>query len=424
MNEEEKQYAELQVTSNFSFLRGASHPAELIEAAAALGYSAIAITDRNTFAGIVRAHTAAKKAGIRFIPACRIDLMDGTPLLAYPTNKAAYSSLSNLLSKGNLRTEKGKCQLYKSDLPEYIRDTKLIIVPPDSLNAQFELDDSFIQDAAQYAACFGKNLYLGIRRSYRDTDAKLLHRIRQLSQQLNIPLVATNDVHYHEPGRRELQDVLTCIREKCTIHTAGFKLYPNAERYLKPVAEMHRLFTHYPDALKHTLEIAESAQFSLDELRYEYPHELVPEGYTPLSYLEELSWKGARKYYGENIPDKIQHNIRHELQLIEEMNFAQYFLTVEDIVREARSRGILCQGRGSAANSTICFCLGVTGVDPMQHELLFERFISKARNEPPDIDIDFEHERREEMMQYVYEKYGRDRAAIVATVTEVHYRSA
>jgi error-prone DNA polymerase len=187
---------------------------------------------------------------------------------------------------------------------------------------------------------------------------------------------------------------------------------------------MHRLFTHYPDALKHTLEIAESAQFSLDELRYEYPHELVPEGYTPLSYLEELSWKGARKYYGENIPDKIQHNIRHELQLIEEMNFAQYFLTVEDIVREARSRGILCQGRGSAANSTICFCLGVTGVDPMQHELLFERFISKARNEPPDIDIDFEHERREEMMQYVYEKYGRDRAAIVATVTEVHYRSA
>ena len=417
-------YTELQVTSNFSFLRGASHPEELVEQAAVLGYTAIAITDRNSFAGIVRAHVAAKKKGIRIIVGCRLDLLDGISLLAYPTTIKAYSQLSNLLTLGNRRAEKGKCHLYKKDIYQYAKGIKFIMLPPEILNELFELDASFLIAAKEYKQALGDDLYIAASRRYQGDDSKYLYRLAQLSAQLNIPMVATNDVHYHEPLRRQLQDIVTCIREKCTIHTAGYLLHPNAERYLKPSTEMFRLFMQYPDAIQRTQEITAACVFSLDELKYEYPVELTTEGRTPQQEITCLAWEGARQIYGEVLPEKISKAIQHELMLIEEMNFAAYFLTVYDIVRFARKQGILCQGRGSAANSTICFCLGITSVNPIKFDLLFERFISSARNEPPDIDVDFEHERREEVMQYVFKKYGRDRAAIVATVTQQHQKGA
>ena len=417
-------YTELQITTNFTFLRGASHPEELVEYAAALGYKEIAFTDRNSFAGIVRAHSAAKKAGIKIIVGCRLDLLDGLSLLAFPTCKAAYSQLSNLLTIGNTRAEKGDCHLYKKDVYEYSKDIKFIAIPPNGLNSAFEFEPQFAIELKEYKAFFKNDLYLAATRRYHGDDNKYLYRLSQLSAQLEIPLVATNDVHYHEPARRQLQDIVTCIREKCTIYTAGYLLHPNAERYLKPQEEMLRLFSKDPGAIERTQEIAAACQFSLDELKYEYPEEITTEGRTPLEEITFLAWEGAKQHFGECIPEKISTAIQHELVFIEQMNYAPYFLTVYDIVRFARLQGILCQGRGSAANSTICYCLGITSVDPTKFDLLFERFISSARNEPPDIDVDFEHERREEVMQYVYQKYGRDRAAIIATVTQQHQKGA
>lgn len=417
-------YTELQVTTNFSFLRGASHPDELVEQAATLGYRAIAITDRNTFAGIVRAHSAAKAAGIRLIVGVRLDLLDGPSLLAYPTNKEAYSLLSNLLTVGNLRAEKGECHLYKSDVYEHSKGVKFIAIPPDTLNPVFDFDASFKQQLIQYKKAFSNNLYIAASRKYNGTDSKYLFRLNELSAELQIPMVATNDVHYHVPERRQLQDIVTCIREKCSIYNAGFRLHPNAERYLKREDEMVRLFNHYPHAIKHTEELAEACTFSLQELVYEYPEEITSEGRTPQEELTYLSWEGAKEKFPEGIPEKTKAAIEYELAFIERMNYAAYFLTVYDIVRFARSVNILCQGRGSAANSTICYCLGITSVNPAKFDLLFERFISDARNEPPDIDVDFEHERREEVMQYIYQKYGRDRAAVVATVTQQHQKGA
>lgn len=417
-------YTELQITTNFSFLRGASHPEEMVEQAAAYGYNAIGITDWNTFAGIVRAHAAGKKFGVRIIPACRLNLLDGSSLLAYPTDRDAYARISALLTLGNLRTEKGQCHLYKSDVYQYAKGTRFILVPPESLNDNFDFPDTFKKEMMEYFEAFGNNLAIAAWRSYNGNDAKRLSRLYNLSRRFNIPLVATNDVHYHNPMRRELQDIVTCVREKCTIYNAGYRLYPNAERYLKTNEEMLRLFRQYPAAIRQTEEIAEACTFSLSELKYRYPKEITSEGRTPQEELVYLSWKGASEIYGENIPDKVKHNIEYELAFIEQMNYAEYFLTVADIVRYARGKGILCQGRGSAANSTICYCLGITSVDPSKFDLLFERFISSARNEPPDIDVDFEHERREEVMQYIYNKYGRDRAAIVATVTQLHHKGA
>src|SRR5450432_617851 len=417
-------YTELQCTSNFSFLRGASHPEELIDQAAAFGYQEMGITDRNSLAGIVRAHMAAKAAGIRFLSACRLDLLDGPPLLAYPTNVQGYSQLSGLLTKGNLRTEKGDCHLYKTDVYTHLKDIRLIVVPPVILNGSFEFDSSFEKQLSTCLDVFGKRLYLAVSRRYLGDDTKQMFRLSQLSRQLNIPLVATNDVHYHEPGRRQLQDVLTCIREKCTIQTAGFRLHQNAERHLKSEEEMKRLFRHYPGAIRNTKEIAEACQFNLNMLKYEYPEEITTEGRTTQEELSMLAWKGAHERFGDSIPEKTVTAILHELGFIEQINYAAYFLTVYDIVRFAREQKILCQGRGSAANSTICYCLGITSVDPSKFDLLFERFISSARNEPPDIDVDFEHESREEVIQYIYQKYGRDRAAIVATVTQERQKGA
>ncbi|WP_293945514.1 MULTISPECIES: error-prone DNA polymerase [unclassified Sphingobacterium] len=417
-------YCELQVTSNFSFLEGASHPEELMERAAALGYRKIAVTDRNSFAGIVRAHTAAKKQGITLIPACRLDLQDGPSLLAYPTDKESYGRLSSLLTVGNLRAEKGKCTLYRSDVYQYKEGIKFIICPPNRLTVKFELEAEFTAFVAEYKQRLDTALYLGVKRLYRGDDAKLLFRLQQLGESLSVPLVALGDVYYHIPERRELQDVLTCIREKCTIQTAGFKLYPNAERYLKPIAEMERLFRPYPVAIAKTMEIAAACNFSLDDLKYVYPDELSSDGRTAQEELVYLTLKGAKDRFGDQIPDTIRDTIQMELDFIGRKNYASYFLTVYDYVRFAKERGILCQGRGSAANSTICYCLGITSVNPIEFRLLFARFMSDARDEPPDIDVDFEHERREEVIQYIYKKYGRNRAAIVATVTQVRAKGA
>ncbi|MDF2450683.1 MAG: error-prone polymerase [Bacteroidota bacterium] len=417
-------YTELQITSNFSFLKGGSHPEEIVEQALALGYTEVAITDHNTLAGIVRAYTASKKKKLRIIPACRLNLLDGPSLLAYPTTKEAYARLSGLLSEGNLRAEKGECYLYKADVYQYAEGIKFIIVPPASLNTHFEFEQEFKNAVQEYKQALGKEVYLGAIRSYQANDNKKLFRLSELSKQYNIALVAINDVHYHAPERRELQDVLTCIREKCTIYNAGYKLYQNAERYLKTADEMKRLFSQYPEAIENTQKIARACTFCLSELKYVYPKEITSGGRTPQEELVYLTWKGANEKFNKEIPEKVKKNIEFELGFIERKNYAAYFLTVYDFVKFARDQEILCQGRGSAANSTVCYCLGVTSVDPSKFNLLFSRFMSDARDEPPDIDVDFEHERREEVIQYIYEKYGRHRAAIVATVTQQHYKGA
>lgn len=417
-------YVELQVTTNFTFLRGGSHPEELVEQAVLLGYEAIAITDRNTLAGVVRAHIAAKGKPIKLIPGCRLELQDGPSLLAYPTNRADYESLSQLLSVGNLRTEKGKCLLRREDVYRHARDMKFVLIAPSELNESHDFPTNFQDAAKAYKEVFGPNLYLAACRYYTGSDVKKLFRLSELSKKWDIPLAAVNDVHYHSPARRALQDILTCIREKCTIYNAGFRLHQNAERHLKPVSEMQRLFSRYPQALDNARAIADACHFSLSELEYIYPQEITQGHHTPQQYLTHLVWQGAKERFGEQIPESLRRTIEFELDFVARRNYAAYFLTVYDLVRFARDRDILCQGRGSAANSVICFCLGITSVNPLKFKLLFARFMSDARNEPPDIDVDFEHERREEVIQYIYEKYGRNRSAIVATVTQVHKKGA
>jgi len=413
-------YAELQVTSNFSFLRGGSHPHELAEQAAALGYTAIAVTDRNSLAGIVRAHMAAKAAGIRYIPACRLDLMDGTSLLAYPTGHAAYARLSALLTLGNLRTEKGKCELYKADVYAHAEDILFAAIPPDRLNNLFEFDATFLNDIAEYKKRLGRSLYVAASFNYQGQDAKRLFRLAETG----VPLVATGDVHYHIPERRELQDVLTCIRERCTIPTAGYRLHPNAERHLKPLDEIERLFRHYPQAIENANAIADACTFSLDMLKYLEPAEILVDSMTRQERLEKLTWAGAKAVFGDPVPQKHQKQIEFELAFIKRRNLAWYFLRVHRKTQKAEELGILHQGRGSAANSTVCFCLGITAVNPAKSRLLFSRFMSDARDEWPDIDVDYEHERREEIIQFIYGDYGRDRAAIVATVTQERHKGA
>jgi error-prone DNA polymerase len=413
-------YAELQATSNFTFLRGGSHPEELVEQAAIYNYDAIAIADRNSVAGIVRAHVAAKKLNIRFIPACRLDLLDGPSLLAYPTDREAYGRLSALLTVGNLRAEKGECHLYKADVYKHKQGIKFVVIPPDELNNRFDYADDFKAAVIEYHLVIANSLYIAATRSYSGDDTKRLARLSKLG----IPMVATGDVHYHEPARRELQDILTCIREKCTIHTAGFKLHANAERFIKPIDEVHRLFRDYPDAIANALAIAEACTFSLDTLKYIEPEEKIIDGLTPQVRLTKYTWEGAHQHYGEQIPGKVAEQIIFELAFIEKRNLAPYFLRVYKYTQKAEELGILHQGRGSAANSTVCYCLSITAVDPMKSRLLFSRFMSDAREEWPDIDVDFEHERREEIIQYIYEDYGREHAAIVATVSQERHRGA
>jgi len=412
-------YVELQVTSNFSFRRGGSHPEELVDQAADLGYDAIGITDRNTFAGVVRAYQVAKDRNIRLIPGVRLDLLDGPSLLAYPTDKAAYARLSALLTLGNLRAEKEKCYISKKDVYAHSEGSFFIIIPPARITQDFEFEFVFTQHVMDYRANL-PNLYMAATRYYTGDDAKRLF----LLTELGVPLVATNDVHYHDAARRELQDILTCVREKCTIFNAGYRLHQNAERHLKEKTEMERLFRNYPEAIANAWLIADACRFDLKSLKYKYPSELTTEGRTPQQQLEYLAWKGANAYYTGGIPEKVARAIRDELAVIAELDVADYFLTVEDYVTWARNQHILCQGRGSAANSAVCFVLGITSVPPDKSNLLFARFLSKERNEPPDIDVDFEHERREEVMQYVYNRFGRDRAAILPTVFTLHYKGA
>jgi len=419
-------YAELQVTTNFSFLRGGSHPEELVQTAKARGLSALAVTDRNSLAGVVRAHIAAKAEGLRLIVGCRLDLRDAPSLLCYPSDRAAYGRLCRLLSVGKMRADKGGCALDLADVAAHAEGQIFIVLPPEPA------DLAFAEELRGIANQLGAPVYLAAQNHLNGNDRARLARRAEIAKRARVPLVATNDVLYHDPARRPLQDVLTCIREKCTIDEVGYRLTKNADRHIKPPAEMARLFRGFEDAVARSMEIAERCQFSLDELKYEYPEEPVPPGKTPQSHLEDLAWAGARRHYPTGVPDTVAANIRRELALIAELDYAPYFLTVHDIVAYARTpqpdKGrhdpILCQGRGSAANSTVCFCLGITSVNPEEIDLLFERFITAERNEPPDIDVDFEHERREEVIQYIYERYGRDRAGIAATVICYRSRSA
>jgi error-prone DNA polymerase len=522
-------YAELHCLSNFSFLRGASHPEELVEQAAALGYAAIAISDRNSLAGVVRAHVAWKRMSDevaerrsdevadkdadsslrhsvtsslrhvlpKLIIGAEITPVDAPPLVLLAPTRPAYGRLCRLITRGRLRCRKGACEIRLADIVELCTGSGLIaiVVEESEVTERRSNEAEVTEDSGSslghsvapslhhYHAVFDGLLFLAATLRCDVPDAQRLAEMGELSERTGIPLVATNAVLYHEPQRRYVQDVLTCIREKCTLAEAGSRLMANAERHLRPRGEIARRYTLHADArlarlgreaMARTLEIAERCAFTLDELRYEYPHELVPEGTTAMEHLEELAWAGAAETYGgksdeatkrrsderaegpegetdadqdisrsdcvagrpgrspcgppsrviPSRPSSIHDLLRAELALIRELGYEHYFLTVHDLVRFARARGILCQGRGSAANSAVCYCLGITAVDPARHDLLFERFISRERNEPPDIDVDFEHERREEVFQYIYQKYGRERAGITAEVISYRPRSA
>ena len=410
--------AELQVTSNFSFLRGASHPEELVEQAHALGYRALALTDRNTLAGVVRAYHAARETDLRFIAGARLDLVDGPSLLCLPVSRKGYGRLARLITRGRRRAPKGECRLLRADVVEAAGEQIFIVLPPEVPGP------GFAGRLAWYRKRLQAPLYLAATHGHRGNDARRLATLASLSEAERVPLAATGDVHQHLPERRRLHDLLTCIRERCTIDSAGWRLDANAERHLKSPAEMAALFRDHPGALANAAEIAERCRFSLGELRYEYPEEVVGEGRTPQQELEILTWEGAARRYPEGVPSKVRATLEHELALIGELEYAPYFLTVADIVRTARGMGILCQGRGSAANSAVCYCLEITSVDPDRIDLLFERFISAERGEVPDIDVDFEHDRREEVIQYIYRKYGRERAGLAATVVTYRVRSA
>ena len=413
MKPELPDYAELHCVSNFSFLRGASHAEELVAQAKTLGYAALAITDECSFAGIVRAHVAAKEVGLKLICGTEVVLSDGMKLVLLAQNRAGYGNLSAIVSLGRRHAEKGSYHLARSDLAPGI---------PDCLALWIAAPGATQDDARWLAAAFPGRAWLAFERHLAADDAERLARLRDLSAASGLPLVATGDVHMHVRGRRALQDVLTALRLKTSVDGAGHALFPNGERCLRPRLRLGRL---YPaDLLAETLRVAALCDFSLDELRYEYPEEIVPFGQTPAQYLRAEVDAGLAVRYGQGVPEKVRAQVEHELALIAEMQYEAYFLTVYDIVKFARKQGILCQGRGSAANSAVCYALGVTEVDPAQSDMLFERFISKERNEPPDIDVDFEHQRREEVIQYIYGKYGRERAALTATVISYRQRSA
>jgi error-prone DNA polymerase len=424
-------YAELRCRTHYSFLRGGSRPEELAEQAAKLGYAALAITDRNTLVGVARMHGAAKACDLPLIVGAEITPIDALPVTLYATDRAAYGRLCRIITQGRLRAIKGACRVTLADIQEWhqgllaaIHSDALIHGAHTEPNTRPQYTGPCLESVGPYRDIFGDRLYLTVSVHGGPDDERSIGTMRRLAREMGIPLAATNDVHYHEPGRRFLQDVLTCIRERCTLEQAGQRLFANAERHLKPIDQMERLFTDCPEAIARTVEIAGRCRFSLDELRYEYPEALCPPDRSPHDYLTELTWAGARDRYPGGVPDKVRRLIEHELKLIRELDYEPYFLTVWDIVKFARSRNILCQGRGSAANSAVCYCLGITSVDPDRIDLLFERFVSAERNEPPDIDVDFEHERREEVFQYIYGKYGRDHAGIVAEVITYRPRSA
>lgn len=407
-------YVELQVTSQFSFLRGASSAEELFATAALMGMKALAVTDRNSLAGIVRAYVAAKETGVRLIVGCRLDLACGMSLLVYPTDRLAYARLCRLLSLGKGRAGKGRCHLEWADVAPACEGLIGVLIPD-------QADDLCALQLRRMREAFGDRAHLALTLRRRPNDQLRLHELSNLAARMRVATVVTNDVLFHTPDRRILQDVVTAIRHNTTVDALGFRRERHADRYLKTPAEMTRLFTRYPEALARSARIAEACRFSLDELEYQYPEERDDPTVTAQATLERLTWEGAAERYPKGVPIKVNASLRHELRLIDRLDYAPYFLTVNSIVRFARSRGILCQGRGSAANSAVCFVLGITSIDPGRHDLLFERFISEERHEPPDIDVDFEHERREEVIQWIYRTYGRDRAALTAVV--IRYRS-
>ena len=450
-------YAELDARSNFSFLEGGSHPSELVGQAKALGLAAIGVADRNTLAGVVRAHRAAKDRGLPLLIGCRLTFLDGTELIVYPRDRAAYGRLCRLLSIGKSGIEAGEDggpEPYRAansnETPQAGATPHPSASPPPSpaggegkipkaeTRLTFEqaaelgagmialapapeiIDDVFERRLTAWRKAWPDGLYLAAAPLHRGDDRSRLARLSQIADRSGAPMVATNAVVFHHYERRPLQDVLTCIREGTTIDEAGFRLQAHAEAFLKPPAEMARLFKGHEDAVARTVQIAAACRFSLDELKYVYPDEPVPPGKTAQGHLEDLTAEGAARVFPEGVPSEIAALIAKELKLIGKVGYAPYFLTVHDIVQWARGQAILCQGRGSAANSIVCYCLGITSVDPRKQDVLFERFISEERTEPPDIDVDFEHARREEVIQYIYRRYGRHRAAICATV--IHYR--
>ena len=407
-------YAELHCRTNFSFLEGASHGQEMVARAVELGYTALAITDRATLAGVVRAHVAAKTLKLKLLIGAAVEPVDGPPLLVWAIDRKGYRRLARMLTLGRRSAPKGECRLTFADVAAH----------SDGLLAGVLLQSATPPQLDRARDLFGDRCYAVAELHRGPLDRPRLEHLARLAHDARLPLVAANDVHYHHPRRRPLHDVLTATRHGCPVADLGDRRFPNAERHLKSPEEMSDLFADFPDAVARTAEVADRCTFSLDELRYDYPEELCPAGMTPLAYLTELTWVGATRRYPTGVPGKVQRLIEHELSLIAELRYEAYFITVYDLVRHARSKKILCQGRGSAANSVVCYCLGVTSVDPEQIDLLFERFISKERGEAPDIDIDFEHERREEVIQYVYDKYGRDRAGMTAVVITYRGRSA
>ena len=408
-------YAELHCVSNFTFLRGASHPEELVERAAELGYAGLALTDECSLAGVVRAHSAGRELPIKLIIGSEFELQDGLKIVVLAPNREAYAALSAFISRGRRAAEKGTYHLTREDVDRDLGSSACLILwlPGEAAD---------LRAGAWLKERFPRCLWLAAELLVTGRDTELLHRWRMCAGQLDIPMVASGNVHMHRRARRALQDTVTAIRLKTPLEKAGFGLYSNGERFLRPIDELARLYPE--DLLRETLAIAERVDFSLGELRYEYPHELIPTGETPASHLRNLTEQGMRWRWPQGVPPHVVELVEHELELIADLDYEPYFLTVHDIVRFARTEGILCQGRGSAANSAVCYCLGITEVDPARMAMLMERFISKERNEPPDIDVDFEHERREEVIQYIYRKYSRERAALAATVISYRPRSA
>jgi error-prone DNA polymerase len=414
-------YAELHCLSNFSFLRGASHPEELVERAHALGYSALALTDECSLAGAVRAHLAAKEIGLPLVIGSEFTLVDGTKLALYATDRATYGDLAQLITRGRRSAAKGRYVLARDDVAVLASRCLAVWMPAFDPRAR-DAGALPVEAVRWIAEVFGDRAWIAAELCARAGDRVRLATLTALARANGLPLVAAGDVHMHGRARRALQDTLTAIRLKTPLAECGYALFSNGERHLRSRA---RLATIYPpELLDETLAVVERCTFSLDELRYEYPEEIVPPGETPASHLRKLTEDGLRHRYGECVPPDIRELIEHELALIAELRYEPYFLTVQDIVAFARSKNILCQGRGSAANSAVCYALGITEVDPARISMLFERFISRERNEPPDIDVDFEHQRREEVMQYVYGKYGRDRAALAATLITYRSKSA
>jgi error-prone DNA polymerase len=415
-------YVELQAASHFSFLRGVSSAEELFAAAAVLGYPALGIADRNSVGGLVKALRAADATGVRLIAGCRLDLMDGAALLVWPENRAAWSRLTRLLSLGKSRIdrgkgEKGQCFLHWEDVAAHSGGLVAALVPDEA--------DAVAQTAlAQIADIFGDRAHLALTHHRRPGEAARLHALDALARRHNVRGLATGDVLYDSPDKRMLQDVVTAIRNKCTIDDLGFRRERFADRHLKSAAEMERRFQSFPDAVRAGADIAERCTFSLRELSYQYPDEIVMSGRSPQAALERLTRAAMAARFPQGVPKAYADLLEHELRLVASWRYAPYFLTVNSVVEFARSQGILCQGRGSAANSMICFLLGITSIDPVAHKLLFERFLSDDRDEPPDIDVDFEHERREEVIQWIYETYGHTHAALTAVVSRYRTRGA